>query len=273
MRELWLRQIRGVLGLELRKTLFSGRALLVYFLALAPVLVGALALLISLLTGTPESTSIQDATEVFAGVFFFGILRVTLYLGCVWTFMNLIRGEVMDRSLHYYFLSPIRRDVLAVGKFVAGWASTTFLFAASTVATMVLFYLAHGISAGTDYLTSSHGMGQMISYVGITVLACLGYGAVFLAVGLFLRNPVIPGVLFWIWEWVSPYMPALLKKLSVVFYLYSLLPVELPPTPFSVLAEPVPAWLSIPGFLIFTGVVLVAAGFRIRRMEIAYGSD
>jgi ABC-type transport system involved in multi-copper enzyme maturation permease subunit len=272
MRELWLRQIRGVLGLELRKTLLGGRALLVYFLALAPVAVAGLALLISLFTGTPEGTSVQEATEGFAA-FFFIMLRVTLYLGCVWTFMNLIRGEVMDRSLHYYFLSPIRRDVLAAGKFIAGWASTAILFSASTIATMVLFYMAHGIPAATEFLASSRGMGQMLTYVGITVLACLGYGAVFLAIGLFLRNPVIPGVIFWLWEWLSPYLPAVLKKLSVLFYLYSLLPVELPPSPFSVLAEPVPAWLSVPGFLIFTALVMLAAGLRIRRMEIAYASD
>ena len=68
-------------------------------------------------------------------------------------------------------------------------------------------------------------------------------------------------------------MPAVLKKLSVLFYLYSLLPDELPPSPFSVLAEPVPAWLSVPGFLIFTALVMLAAGLRIRRMEIAYASD
>ena len=29
-------------------------------------------------------------------------------------------------------------------------------------------------------------------YLGITVLACIGYGAVFLTLGLFFRNPMLP---------------------------------------------------------------------------------
>jgi len=38
-------------------------------------------------------------------------------------------------------------------------------------------------------------------------------------------------------------------------------------------AEPTPAWISIPGLLIVTALVLIAAGTRIRRMEIRYGGD
>jgi hypothetical protein len=38
-------------------------------------------------------------------------------------------------------------------------------------------------------------------------------------------------------------------------------------------AEPTPAWISIPGLLIVTVLVLFLAGTRIRRMEIRYGSE
>jgi hypothetical protein len=40
-----------------------------------------------------------------------------------------------------------------------------------------------------------------------------------------------------------------------------------------VLAEPTPAWISIPSLLIFTAIVLVLAGLHIRRMEISYAGD
>jgi hypothetical protein len=43
--------------------------------------------------------------------------------------------------------------------------------------------------------------------------------------------------------------------------------------PFAVVAEPTPAWISIPGLLIVTALVLIGAGYRIRRMEVRYGSD
>ena len=105
------------------------------------------------------------------------------------------------------------------------------------------------------------------------LLACLGYGAVFLLVGLFFRNPIIPAAIFWVWEWMNPVMPVLLKKISVIFYLESLLPVELPKGTFAVMADPVSPWWSVPGFFIFTAATLILAALRIRRMEITYAEE
>ena len=45
--------------------------------------------------------------------------------------MNLFRGEILDRSLHFYFLAPIRREVLMVGKFLAGLLATCTIFVTS----------------------------------------------------------------------------------------------------------------------------------------------
>jgi len=55
--------------------------------------------------------------------------------------------------------------------------------------------------------------------------------------------------------------------------LNSLVPVPLSEGPLAVVAEPTPAWISVPGLLIVTLLVLFVAGRRIRRMEIRYGSD
>jgi hypothetical protein len=38
-------------------------------------------------------------------------------------------------------------------------------------------------------------------------------------------------------------------------------------------AEPTPAYLSIPGLLIVTAAVLALASYRIRRMQINYGGE
>ena len=68
-------------------------------------------------------------------------------------------------------------------------------------------------------------------------------------------------------------MPALLKKLSVVFYVDALLPVRLAGSPFAVIADPVPMWLAVPGFILFTAVTMLVAALRIRKMEIAYSAE
>ncbi|HEX2268254.1 MAG TPA: hypothetical protein VHH35_01895, partial [Pyrinomonadaceae bacterium] len=71
--------------------------------------------------------------------------------------------------------------------------------------------------------------------------------------------------------------PPLLKKISVIHYLNSLMPVPLSSVitegPLAVVAEPTPAWIAIPSMLAVTLLVLVLAAHRTRRMEIRYGSD
>ena len=116
-------------------------------------------------------------------------------------------------------------------------------------------------------------MGQLFTYAVITMLACVGYGAFFMVVGLFFRNPIIPALVLYGWEWINFLLPPLLKKISVIHYLNSLVPVPFSEGPFAVVAEPTPAWISIPGLLIVTVLVLIVASSRIRRMEIRYGSD
>src|SRR5262249_33493547 len=114
---------------------------------------------------------------------------------------------------------------------------------------------------------------QALTYFGIVILACLGYGAFFLAIGLYFRNPIIPSLLIYGWEFINFLLPPLLKKISVTHYLQSLSPVPMPEGPFALVAEPTPAWISIPGLLGVTAIVLILSCIQIRRMEINYGGD
>ena len=116
-------------------------------------------------------------------------------------------------------------------------------------------------------------MGQLLTYAGVTLLACIGYGAFFLFIGLFFRNPIIPALVMYGWELINFLLPPLLKKISVIHYLNSLVPIQVNEGPFAVVAEPTPAWIAIPGLLIVTALVLIAAGYRIRHLEIKYGSE
>ena len=181
---------------------------------------------------------------------------------------------MVDRSLHYYFLSAVRRDVLVVGKYLSGLVTAVILFVTVTVVSMLLLYLPHFSGESARFFFDGPGLSQLLTYAGITILACIGYGAFFLVVGLFFRNPIIPALVLYGWEAINFLLPPLLKKISVIHYLNSLTPVPAPAaTPFGVMVEPTPAWISVPGLLILTVLVLIAAGTRIRHMEIKYGSD
>jgi hypothetical protein len=136
----------------------------------------------------------------------------------------------------------------------------------------LFLYIGLG-SAGSSYFVNGAGKGQAASYLGITALACVGYGAAFMVIGLFFRNPIIPSLVAYGLEWINFLLPPVLKKISIIHYLHSLSPVPVPEGPFAMPVEPTPAYLSIPGLLVVTALVLTVASFQIRRMEIRYGGE
>ena len=127
----------------------------------------------------------------------------------------------------------------------------------------------HFGAAGRDYILHGPGLSQLGSYMLVAALACVGYGAVFLMCGLFFRNPMIPAAVVMVWENLNPFLPSVLKKISVIFYLKNLCPVEVPvPPPFNVMvieADPTPFWIAVPGLLALSLILLVYSGLSARQ--------
>ena len=268
---LWLRQIFAILRLEVQKNFLSRRSLLIYLITLLPLF----PLLIIALVRPPgnEWRDFNNYSAGYALLYNILIMRTVVFFGCAWIFMNLFRGEIVDRSLHYYFLSAVRREVLVVGKYISGLITSLVLFVGLTIVAMLLLYFPRFPSQSARYFFEGQGMIQLLTYSGITILACIGYGAFFLVVGLFVRNPIIPALLLYGWEWLNFLLPPLLKKISVIHYLNSLVPLPMKEGPFAVVADPTPAWIAVPSLVIVTAIVLAISAYRIRRMEIRYGSD
>ena len=260
LRQKRARQVLAILRLELRKTFLAKRAIPFYLLAVAALFLR-------------DKVELSFAVNTFGAVFQTFFLRASIFFGCVIVFANLIRGEVLDKSLHYYFLSPVRREVLVVGKFLAGLVATSVVFSAATTVSFLLNYVPLGRAMALDHMLRGPGLGQLFWYLVVTVLACLGYGAVFLAIGLLFKNPMIPALVILGWESINFLLPPLLKRISVLCYLQSLCPFQLPQGTVGILADPVPAWLAVPGLCLVTVALLALSGWRVRRFEISYGAE
>lgn len=244
-------------------------------------------LYINIADGKVQSVNIRDAYNLgedaimFAGVFQFFFLRLAIFFGCLGIFMNLFRGEVLDKSLHFYFLAPIRREVLMAGKFLAGLLATCTIFVASELLQTAAFLWHFNARAKDLYLYHHHGLEHTAIYVGVTVLACIGYGAFFLVAGMLFRNPIIPAAAVLIWEGINPFLPTVLKQFSVIYYLKSLCPVEIPVSPgtpglLALLisnADPVSPPLAITGILVVAFIALAVSSVQVRRMEINYTTE
>lgn len=274
---LWFAQILAVVRLELRKTFFARRGLWIYILAFMPLALFGIHSFV-VITRHEQADFGQD-TNVFATVFQFFYLRLAIFFGCVGIFMNLIRGEMLDRSLHYYFLAPIRREVLMAGKFIAGLFAATVIFGASTILQLVALYADFDPPTIQEFVIRGDGLHHLFAYLGVTVLACVGYGSVFLAAGVLMRNPIIPAAIMLVWESINSFLPAFLQKFSVIYYLKSLCPVDVPPQvppPFALLAvnaDPVSPLIAIPSLILLSAVVVMWSGYKIRRLEISYSTD
>ncbi|HEX4952849.1 MAG TPA: hypothetical protein VF017_05575 [Thermoanaerobaculia bacterium] len=269
---LWARQIGAILRFELVRTLFSRRAILLYLAALAPV--GLLLIWVLVVSTFESKQTLAWATSRFFPELYQGlILRTIVFFGSLWAFLNLFRGEVLDRSLHYYFLTPVRREVLVVGKYIAGVIATVALFGTTTLACYLLLYVPYGSEGIQNHLLGGPGLAQLLTYWSITVLGCIGYGAVALLLSLRLTNPILPAIFLYGWEWLHFLLPAALKKLSVVHYLKALSPVPISEGPLAIVSEPPPAWVSVGGLLVFAAVLLTLTCWLSRKMEIRYGDE
>jgi hypothetical protein len=262
------RQAWAVARMELRRSV-SWRSLWLFVMAFAPVMIIAGHAI------EDHSHHLDEETLIINGILQIYYVRCGIFFGCLGIFMRLVRGEVAEKTLHYLLLAPLRRDALLVGKFLAGALTTVLVFGTGVLASFLLMYGHFG--EGRMFLAHGPALAHLRLDLLVVVLACLGYGAVFLAFSLLFKNPVVPAVILVFWEGVNGALPAWLKHLSVTFYLKPLFPVELPLkgvlSLFTVVAEPTPRWLAVTGLLVFTGLVVTFACGRMKRIEVSYSSD
>src|SRR5262245_5038174 len=222
----------------------------------------------------------DEDRAIFAGIFQYFYLRLAIFFGCLGIFMYLFRGEMSNRTLHFWFLAPARREVLLAGKYAAGLIASAVIFGGGALLTLAAMIWPHDPVEVQAYWNAG-GMGHVFWYTAAAVLGCVGYGSVFLAVGLYIRNPIIPAAVLLGWEGINGILPHALQKMSILYYLQSLCPVPAPidndaPILIRLLAAPAaPASRpgAILGLLLLTAFVLWISGFAVRRMEISYGAD
>jgi F5/8 type C domain len=222
----------------------------------------------------------EEDRMIFAGIFQYFYLRLAIFFGCLGIFMYLFRGEMSNRTLHFWFLAPARREVLLAGKYAAGLIASAVIFGGGALLTLAAMLSPHEAVELQSYWNAG-GVGHVFWYAAAAALGCVGYGSVFLAVGLYVRNPIIPAAVLLVWEGINGILPHALQKMSILYYLQSLCPVPAPmdanaPMLVRLMAAPAaPASRpeAILGLLLLTAFVLWIASHAVRRMQISYGAE
>ena len=263
-------QLWAIFVLELRRNLFSRRIMIPLLLASIPVLLMSIWSAFNV-PGEIE-VSLGGSSAVYATVFRAFILRLLVFFACVAVFTRLVRGDLQEQVIHYYLLCPVKREVLLVGKYLAGAAAVSLCFLVSVTASYLLFFDAAG-GGLEQFVLMGAGKAHLAAYLGITVLACFGYGAVFLLFGMLFRNPIIPSGVVLGLEYINFLLPPVMKKVSVIFYLESLCPVPIRESVFSVAADPASVGVALLSLGLVSGVFLAISAWKFRKLEISKGGE
>jgi ABC-type transport system involved in multi-copper enzyme maturation permease subunit len=153
----------------------------------------------------------------------YGMIVAVYYVGNVLPLAALFYGsalvaeEVDGRTITYLFSRPIRRSAILAGKFAAYLATTFALALPSVMVTFFLLATARGVRG------ISGNVPDLFRDLGVVALTLVVYGAFFTLMGVALRRPVIPGLMFLFgWELLAR-LPGDFPKYTITAWLRSLI--------------------------------------------------
>ncbi len=269
----WRRQLLAILRIEFGKALLSRRAFSCYALIFVPIAVLAVVAFDENLDGSPVFETIENARREFGYMFSALFIGGVLFLGNATIFTSLFRSEMLDRSIHYYLLTPVRREILVLGKYLAGLGACFVMFGSCTLICFSLLYVPFGLEEFITDLSNGIVLEQMGLYLGIVFLGSMGYGSVFMATGLLFKNPLIPIVVVAGWEMLHFILPPALKVFSILYYIKGLLPIPLDEGPLAVIVAPPPLWVSIVGMFGLSAITVAVSVLILRKLEVRYTEE
>ncbi len=208
------RGARAVFDLSLEGMVWSRRTLLMGLLVGLPVLV---AVVYRVILATHPAARMLPASDLYAVIVAVYWIRNVLPLVALFFATALVADEVEGRTLTFLLTRPLTRASILAGKFAAYLATTLALALPSAVLTFFALMSARGWAA------VGPSVSDLFRDLGVALLALVAYGALFALLGVLLKRPVIPGLLFlYGWELLAN-LPGYLPRFTLTAWLRSLI--------------------------------------------------
>jgi hypothetical protein len=204
---------RAVFDLSLEGMIWTRRSILMAILVGMPV---AFAILYRVVLSS--SARVQPVTphDLYAVVVAIYWIRNVLPLAALFYATALVADEVEGKTLTYLLTRPLTRSAIFAGKFAAYLVTTLTLALPAAVVTFLVVLSARGSSA------VGQAVPDLLRDLAVMALALLVYGAFFALLGVLLKRPVIPGLVFlYGWELLAN-LPGYLPRLTITAWLRSL---------------------------------------------------
>ena len=200
-------------------------------------------------------------------ILLFQALMVPLFLPIVLVFVTLvdatalIREEIDDNTLPFLLTRPVSKPFLAVSKYAGYLVAALVLLLPPVLVSYAVTEAYAGTALGTD-------ADVLTGFLAATALAVLAYGALFFFLSVALRKPLFVGLLIgFVWESVVGSLPGSVPKLSLIYYLRSVLKGTIGVGPLSGFATDVSASVAAAILVAFAVVMVVLATFLFQSME------
>jgi len=237
----------------------------VLILAIAPLLILALPAVLS------GNRGFRPLPIGYTGFFQVLWLHLVIFFSCASVFSQLFRSEVQEKTLHYYYMVPIRREMVVLAKYLAGLSLMTTLFMSTSIATYYLYFWP--APPGRNWSLTRVGTQHLANYLFVVLLACIAYGALFMLIGLIFRNPMIPAIFVLLLESFGYVLPPIFQRMTIGLYLQRFIPLTVAHGPFAIMIEPPSATTSVVVLAFVSGTIIWLSTVILRRTQITYSVD
>ena len=205
---------RAVFDLSLEGMMWSRRTLLMGLLVALPVL---FAIVYRVVLATQPQAELLPPADLYAVIVALYWIRNVLPLAALFFATSLVADEVEGRTLTYLITRPLTRASIFAGKFAAYVVTTLSLALPAGVLAFFILLSARGLASVPP------AVGDLLRDLGVMALALVAYGAFFALLGVFLKRPVIPGLMFlYGWELMAN-LPGYLPRFTLTAWLRSLI--------------------------------------------------
>lgn len=210
----FLRGARVVFDLSLEAMIWSRRSLLMALLVGLPAV---LAIVYRIILSTDLPAPPVQPLGFYALIVAVFWVRNVLPLMALFHATSLVADEVEGRTLTYLLTRPLTRPSIFAGKFAAYLATSLAIVLPSAVLTFFILATARGWSG------VGPSVPDLFRDLGAMTLTLMAYGAFFALMGVLLRRPVIPGLLFLFgWELLAN-LPGYLPRFTLTGWARSLI--------------------------------------------------
>ena len=250
---------RAVFDLSLEGMLLSRRSLLMGLLVGLPVI---LAIVYRVLLAADVPNRAVPPLDLYAIVVAVYWIRNVLPLAALFHATSLVADEVEGKTLTYLLTRPLTRPSILAGKFAAYLATSLGIALPAAVLTFFILMTTRG------WAGVGASVPDLFRDLGAIALTLVAYGALFTLLGVLLRRPVIPGLLFLFgWELIAN-LPGYLPRFTLTAWLRSLIHHRPAQEGLAELfGQVLPTGLSLVVLLVSTAVFLAAAAWVFSQKE------